>query len=137
MKPDIIKSGAIIIRDKKLLITKPKTKDFWIFVGGKPEGDETVEQALAREVREELGVNIIGKPVLYLKSPIELAAGNSDGKTVQIFAFIIAVDGEPSASAEIEKIHWLSREEFNHESFKLGSILQKHTIPKLITEGKM
>lgn len=137
MKPDILKSGAIILRDKKLLITKPKTKDFWIFVGGKPEKNETIEQALVREVREELNVNIIGQPVIYFKSPIEPAAGDENDKTVQIFAFMVEIDGEPKASSEIEKIHWLSRQEFEDGIYKLGSILQKFTIPKLIKDGKM
>jgi len=137
MKPNILKSGAIILRDKKLLITKPKSKDIWIFVGGKPEEGETIAQALIREVKEELNVNVIGTPSLYLKSPIELAAGNADNKTVQIFAFMTEINGEPKASAEIEKIHWLSREEFEENKFKLGSVLQNYAIPKLIADNKM
>lgn len=137
MKPDILKSGAIILKDKKLLITKPKNKDFWIFVGGKPNDNESLEEALKREIFEELSVNIVGKPNLYLKSPIEKAAGNKEGKTVQIFAFEVEIDEEPKASSEIEKIHWISREEFERGEFKLGSILQEHTIPRLIADGKM
>ena len=137
MNPDILKSGAIILRDKKLLITKPASKDIWIFVGGKPEKNETIEQALVREVKEELAVDVVGTPSLYLESPIEPAAGKTTGETVQIFAFITEINGEPKASAEIEKIHWLSREEFEENKFNLGSVLRDHAIPKLIADNKM
>lgn len=138
LKPDIVKAGAIIIDDqKRLLITKPKTKDMWVFVGGKLEAGETMEECLVREIQEELGVNIVGEPQLYMKSPIEPAAGNTQGLTVQITAYVARIDGEPMASSEIEAIHWLSREEFEERKFALGSVLQDHVIPRLIQENRM
>lgn len=137
MKPDIIKCGAIILRNKKLLIVKPKSKDYWIFVGGKPESGETLEQALIREVLEELSVKVVNLSKLYLISPIEKAIGNKDNRTVQIFAFIVNINDQPKANSEIEKIHWLSRKEFECEKFKLGSVLHNHAIPKLIKDGMM
>ena len=119
------------------MITKPKSKDLWIFVGGKPEEGETMEQALVREVKEELGVGIAGGPKLYLESPVELAAGDPGGRTVQVSAFTVEIDKEPEPCAEIEKLHWLSKEEFEQGQFQLGSILQEHAIPKLIADGLM
>jgi mutator protein MutT len=52
---------AIIIRDEKVLICQRKDDDtfggFWEFPGGKQECDETLEQCLARELREELNIS--------------------------------------------------------------------------------
>jgi len=137
MQPDIIKAGALILRNKKLLIVKPYKHDFWIFPGGKPEGEEALEEALIREIHEEISVKTIGIPVQYSESPIEKAAGDPKERTCQIFAYLVDIDGEPVASAEIEMIHWLSREEFEKDTFNLGSIMRDNTIPQLIREGKM
>jgi mutator protein MutT len=55
-------SAALIFRGGKLLITQRSAKahlgGLWEFPGGKREPDETFEQCLVREIREELGVEI-------------------------------------------------------------------------------
>ena len=54
---------AAIIRDQDRIFTTQRGygpyKDGWEFPGGKIEPDETPEQALAREIREELDTEII------------------------------------------------------------------------------
>src|ERR1700761_590654 len=61
--PKIIEvSAALIFHDGKLLITQRHAQShlggLWEFPGGKREAGETFEQCLAREIREELGVEI-------------------------------------------------------------------------------
>lgn len=136
MESTIKKSGAIILDEqKRLLIVKPKKKDFWIFVGGKIESDETPEQALQRELEEELGTGA-REINFFAKSPVEQAAGAAEDVTVQIWIYSVKLDKDPVPSAEIEKIYWLNREEYEQGKFKLGSILQDFAIPKLIKEDK-
>lgn len=53
--------AAIIIRDGKLFATQRgygEWKDWWEFPGGKIEPSETPEEALKREIREELATEI-------------------------------------------------------------------------------
>lgn len=53
--------AAIILRDGKLFATQRgygEWKDWWEFPGGKIEPGETPEEALPREIREELATEI-------------------------------------------------------------------------------
>lgn len=69
----IINACLGIIYDKQknsvLLACRPEGKPFagyWEFPGGKLENTESAFEALVRELREELGINIITQDLLYL-----------------------------------------------------------------------
>ena len=64
MKIEQIKvvAGLILQNDKLLICQRPNFKDHplkWEFPGGKIKNDETNEEALIRELNEELSINII------------------------------------------------------------------------------
>ena len=71
--PDIIKvTAAILIKGGKIIIAKRKADDYlgekWEFPGGKIENNETPEQCLKRELKEEFDIDVsIGE---YLGSNI-------------------------------------------------------------------
>ncbi len=61
--PDIIKvTAAILIKDDKIIIAKRKADDYlaekWEFPGGKIENNETPEQCLKRELKEEFDIDV-------------------------------------------------------------------------------
>lgn len=49
---------AIIIYNGKLLVCKNKSKNYYFFPGGHIEFGEKAEQALKRELKEELDINV-------------------------------------------------------------------------------
>ena len=61
-RPVDVAVGVLIDREGRFLLTsRPEGKvyaGFWEFPGGKLEAGETIEQALRRELHEELGITI-------------------------------------------------------------------------------
>jgi mutator protein MutT len=55
-------AAGLVFRDRKLLITQRPAEahlgGLWEFPGGKREPDESFEQCLVRELREELGIEV-------------------------------------------------------------------------------
>jgi len=58
----IIVSAAVIIEDQKVLVSQRPSQShmsgFWEFPGGKVETNESPQDALVREIQEELGIPI-------------------------------------------------------------------------------
>lgn len=61
-----ISSRAIIFKDNKvvLIYRKRDNQEYYVFPGGKVEDDETNEECVIRECKEELGIDI--KPIKYI-----------------------------------------------------------------------
>jgi len=61
-------AAALIVREGRYLITQRVAGvhlgGFWEFPGGKRESDESLEDCLRRELREELGIEI-AQPALF------------------------------------------------------------------------
>ena len=114
-RPVIDVSAALIFHDGKLLITRRHSDahlgGLWEFPGGKREPDETFEQCLVREIREELGVKIsVGK--LF-----ESVTHAYPEKTVQLKFFVCRLErGEPQTLG-CAAFKWISVAELDHYPF--------------------
>ena len=132
-KKIIRKSALILIRDRKILVTRSYGESIYLSPGGKPEGNETDEQALVREIREELNAEIdFSKLELYGK--YEDAAANDPEATIYLTLFRGEVIGDIKPSGEIEELKWVDSS-FNQNS--LASLIRKRIIPDLVKEGLM
>jgi mutator protein MutT len=108
-------AAGLIFRDGKLLITQRHADThlggLWEFPGGKRERDETFEQCLTRELREELGVEVA---VVGLFESITHAYAE---KTVQLKFFLCRLKaGEPEAIG-CASFKWVSQAELNDFKF--------------------
>ncbi len=85
--------AAVVERDGKLLITRrpegTHLSGFWEFPGGKPEPGETLEDALRREIGEELGAEV------SVGERLETIDWQYPDKRVRLVFFRCVLHGEP------------------------------------------
>ena len=114
-KKIIDKIGWIYIQDKKVLVARSKNKDKFYAPGGKRELGETDEQALIREVKEEVSVAIIPGS-LKLVGVFEAEAHGQVAINVRITAYTADFVGEIKPDSEIEELNW-----FNFSNWEIAT----------------
>lgn len=104
----IDKLAWIYIEDRKILSTRSRGKDIWYFPGGKREAGESDEEALIREIKEELTVNLIPESLQFFGKFEAQAHGHAEGITVVMTCYLANYQGELKPDAEIEELAWLT-----------------------------
>src|SRR5579872_5295095 len=102
-KSYIDKLAFIEIRDRRVLETCSFGKDKWYIPGGKRESGETDEQALIREMKEELLVDLMPETIKHFGTYEAQAHGKPEGTMVRMTCYTAQYKGELSPSAEVEK----------------------------------
>ncbi|MCC2334004.1 (deoxy)nucleoside triphosphate pyrophosphohydrolase [Cellulomonas wangsupingiae] len=111
MTPVLVVAAAVVddLDDPRLLLaarraTPASLAGRWEFPGGKVEAGETPEDALHRELREELGVRVgLGVELL---GPDDGAWRLSDQYVMRLW-FAEVVEGEPEPLVEHDQLRWL------------------------------
>lgn len=126
MKTDLVVVGYIFADGKVLLIHHNKL-DLWLGVGGHIDKDETPDDALKREIKEEtnLDVDIIGQSNLPIIAPTKrnLAAPfyvnvHSVGDHDHCCFYYVCQTPNPEKLAinnELKNSRWFSKEELNEK----------------------
>ena len=99
--------AAVILRDGKVFATQRgygAYKDYWEFPGGKIEPGETAEEALAREIREELDTEIA------VEAPLEQVEYDYPEFHLSMQCFLCRVIRGSLVLKEHEDAAWLDRE---------------------------
>lgn len=100
----IDKIALIYIKNRQILMALSKGNDAYYIPGGKREGNETDEQALVREIREELNVKILPQTMEYYGVFTAQAHGKPAGVTVQMTCYAGNFSGQAQPGAEIQDL---------------------------------
>ena len=103
----IDKLAWIELQNQSILSTKSYGKDKFYIPGGKREVGETDEQALLREIEEELSVKLEAETLYYIGTFEAQAHGHPEGVMVKMTCYGGKYVGDLKPSAEIEEIQWL------------------------------
>ena len=102
-------AAALIVREGRYLITQRKAGvhlgGFWEFPGGKREPDESLEDCLRRELREELGIEITS-PVLF-----QVIRHDYPEKAVELHFFRCSISSGLPCPMGCEDLRWVAPEE--------------------------
>lgn len=129
-QPDIRKAAGLIIRDRKVLVSRSKGKVHFVQPGGKLEGDESPELALVRELREEQQAEVDPSRFESLGTYRAIAAGfEAEQLIVELHAFLVDYDGPLTPSAEIDENRWIDTSDIGQ--LPLGSIMEHDILPLL------
>ena len=129
--------GVIVNTDGKILIAKRPLSahqgGLWEFPGGKVDADETIEQALVRELREELAIDVLAsQPLIQIRHHYPDKSVLLDVHKITQFA------GEPCGN-EGQPVQWVDARNLNNFEFPAANrpIITAINLPStyLITGG--
>ena len=126
MKLDLVVAGYIIHKNRVLLIQHKKL-DLWLPVGGHIEKDETPDDALFREIKEEVGIDveilnclnfpIQGNTKKNLANPFHVNVHSvKDHDHCCLYYICKAINPEKlKINSELKSYRWFSKEDLNKE----------------------
>lgn len=104
----IDKLAWIRLENGKILTARSRNRDLYYIPGGKREAGELDQQALLREIKEELTVDLISESVQLAGEFEAPAHGQPAGTLVRLRCYSADYLGDLQPSAEIEEMRWLS-----------------------------
>jgi 8-oxo-dGTP diphosphatase len=107
-KQFIDKLAWIYIKDRKIFSTRSKNKDTFYIPGGKRINGENDQQALIREIKEELSIDVIPETIKHVCTFEAQAHGKPEGTMIRMTCYGGDYTGEIKADNEIDEIVWLA-----------------------------
>lgn len=105
----VIASAWVWVRDRRVLVVRPRDIDAFYLPGGKPEPGETYAEAAAREVLEEVGVVVDAAELTLFSEILAPAHNRPPGTAVRLISFTGGrADREPRPAAEIAELAWFT-----------------------------
>lgn len=108
--------AVIVDAQQRILVTQRPMHaphgGYWEFPGGKLEDDEPAEQALIREIKEEVGLDIH-----HYQRLGQINHQYSDRHVELIIFLVTHFDGTATALEGQLGLKWLAKNELNHEQF--------------------
>jgi 8-oxo-dGTP diphosphatase len=134
-KPELAVVAALILRDSKILVCQRRRDDShalqWEFPGGKVEPGEIPQEALERELREELGVeSTIGRELFRTRHRYR-----ESGQALELIFFQAGVDRSASLQNLVfEGFEWadlsaLPKYDFLQADEEFVALLASRAIP--------
>lgn len=104
----IDKLAWIEVAGRRILSTRSRGRTTWYIPGGKREGGETDSEALTREIREELSVELVADSIVHYGDFEAQADGHPEGVRVRMKCYTGAYVGRLRAASEIAELAWLT-----------------------------
>ncbi|MCG8471770.1 MAG: (deoxy)nucleoside triphosphate pyrophosphohydrolase [Desulfobacterales bacterium] len=101
-------TAALIVKKGKILLARRRPgiahAGAWEYPGGKPLPDETAEDAIVREIREELGI------VCRVVGFVGEGRGQNGEKPIRLLGFEMTWESGEIVPSDHDLIHWVAPE---------------------------
>jgi 8-oxo-dGTP diphosphatase len=125
--------GLVHVEAGRLLVVRSRNKKAFYLPGGKIEPGETPQDAVRREVREELGVELEHPEVL--KRYVAPAYGEGEGAIVDMTCFTAQLLGTPQPTSEIAELTYVTRDEYREHAETAPAI--HDVLADLVASGQL
>lgn len=126
-KREIVIAAAILLNERRqMLVVRKRGTTQFMQPGGKIDPGETPEQALHRELAEEIGLTLPENAARY-EGIFREEAANETGAEVVAHAFIAKLDADVSPQAEIEEVRWLDLD--SHPGVTIARLTETQMLP--------
>ncbi|WP_196809153.1 NUDIX hydrolase [Conexibacter woesei] len=124
----VIAAAVVDARGRLLVVSKHAAPDVHYLPGGKPDDGESELEALAREVREELGVGVVD-PVRFTDIHAEATL---ERVPMHLVLYRASLNGTPAPAAEIARMAW-----WPAEGIALAPPIEHIAVPRLRAAGAL
>ena len=119
-----VASAIIIDQQGRLLLVRKKNTQFFMQVGGKLESGEHPEQALVREIFEEIGCRVQS---LQFIAKVNTQAANEPDHQLISHTYFVELIGIAQLQAELAEMVWLKPEQVN--DYLLAPLTKEFIVP--------
>jgi 8-oxo-dGTP pyrophosphatase MutT (NUDIX family) len=122
-----IATRVLVVKDNKVLLVREKDDDWWSFPGGGIDYGETIQEALIREVVEELGVTAEHIVVGDASAFISIGAVANGIPRCNIFYHATVPEEEIKPTDDVYEQKWFSPDDFSnlHMGPMAGDVIEK------------
>jgi 8-oxo-dGTP pyrophosphatase MutT (NUDIX family) len=115
---ELATTGLLFIQNKMLLLAFSRNKQCFYLPGGKIDANETPEEALCREIAEELNVQLQPHELSYYCHITAPAYGEKEGTIMEQDCYFVNRNFIPKASAEIEGLQYFTLNDYMLQTSK-------------------
>jgi mutator protein MutT len=130
LAPLVEVAAALLERDGRILLTRrpdgTHLAGLWEFPGGKREAGETFEACLARELREEVGIEV------EVTDEVRRVRHAYPGRAVEIRFFRCRLIGGEPRPLQVAAVAWVARTDLGRYAFPPAD---REVVEWLVSEG--
>ena len=116
-------AGLVIVKQEKLLLAFSSNKQAWYLPGGKIDNNETAIEALIREVKEELNIELEKSRLKFYTHISAQAFGETTGVIMEQDCFLYELKETPRPSAEIKAIRYFNCNDYPVEKKQVPGVI--------------
>lgn len=129
----LITAGLIVIKERRLLLAFSNNKQAFYLPGGKADKGETTQEALIREIREELNITLDQKDLEFYSHITAPAFGEDAGIVMEQDCYRCELSEEPNPSAEIGELRYFDTQSYKEQPKQAPGAIQ--VMKQLLEDG--